>query len=65
MSHGTSDIVQSQDGQHEQGGRAPLAENQSFESSGSNPGIYGQLGEQLLLKFLLELGSNDSDVGGE
>lgn len=45
--------------------RTGLEKDQSFESSGSNPEIYGQLREQLLLTFLLELGSNDHDVSGE
>lgn len=42
-----------------------LEKNQSFESSGNNPGIYGQLRVQLLLTVLLELGTNDHDVSGE
>lgn len=42
-----------------------LEKNQSFESSGNNPGLYGQLREQLLLTFLLEFGSNDHNVKGE
>lgn len=42
-----------------------LQKTKLFESSGNNPGVYGQLREQLLLTFWLELGSTDSDVSGE
>ena len=33
MTQGTSDIVQSKDGQREQGRRARIAENQSFKGA--------------------------------
>lgn len=51
MTQGASAIIQSQDGQHKEGTRDWLGENQGLESLGSTLGICVHLGEQPLLPF--------------
>lgn len=53
MTQGASDILQSQDGQYEQGMGDWFGGNQGLESSGSTLGVSVHLGEPVSLPFWL------------